>query len=406
MNGKPNYYKSLNIFQYYAIICLVLKWIAMYRNIRNGVIVGVFLMLGAIIMLVKDKFSIDISSRTTVTVLLYIVYSLFLSFVAISKGYSFSLIFSEIANTLMPIVLFFIGMKFSDNQASEFEKIIIISGIIVLISGIYYNATLNDPYYIKFITENNPNFSLHGFSIYPRLNSFFGSVVCGTFGCICTALSFRYMGTHEQVKFWFTFACGFLLGMLTLQRSAMVCVIFVVFFMMFLNVRKGYLNIRIPIIIAIILAIMFLVIMTKMPNIYSAIFDRFNSISSAVSERNNSWNNAFNNSIIDTIFGYGFASGGQRAIGISATTVNDGNYFKIIYECGFVGLGLFAISVIQTLNRSKLYTDKIAYIVIIVSCLLQMIGSNILTFQFTASLFWYAMGRLNTPIDDYIYAKS
>lgn len=401
-------YRCLNSFQYYAIFCAILKWIAMYRNIRNGVIVTVYIVVIIAAMLIQNKNVIDIRRRTTITVLLYVIYNIALAVIAYCKGYPFGVIFSELANSVIPILIYFIGVEFTETQAKKFELVVLITGFVALVSGVYYNVGLNDPYYIKFITETNPNFSLHGFTVYPRLNSFFGSVICGTLGCFGTAISFRFLEEKKKFKFCFSFVTSALLGILTLQRSAMVCVVFVSFSLMFWGSIRGYVKKEIPIAMAVIALVAFVIIKYKVPTIYNAVFDRINSISSAVSERSGGWNNAFGNSMASIIFGYGLATGGQRAIGISATTVNDGNYFKIIYECGIIGLMLFVIIVLQTLvvARKRKTFEALIYLIAICSCLLQMIGSNILTFQFTASLFWYLIGRINKCSDENIETLS
>lgn len=395
MNSNQIEFKYLNLFQYYAIICALLKWIAMYRDIRNGVIVAVFVIIFACLMLVNDKFIIRISNRTNVAVIGFLIYNVLLALISFFRGYSLSLIFSEAANTLVPIFLYFIAIKFSDRQAKKFELFVMFCGIVVLITGIYYNIGLNDPFYLTFIAENNPNFSMHGFTVYPRLNSFFGSVVCGTLGCLGTCLSFSFLNNDEKIKFWIFFVPNFLLALLTLQRSAMICVIIVTFILILRGMKKGHFSILVPIGLALILVTAGIIISIKMPNVYYAIFQRFNSVSSAVSERNSDWSNAFGNGLISTIIGYGFGTGGQRAIGLSLSTVNDGNYFKMIYECGIIGFLMFIYIIINTLKKVKKYNIDIVYVVAVVSCMLQMIGSNILTFQFTASLFWYVVGRIN-----------
>ena len=399
MNLKQtNQYEYLNLFQYYAIFFTFLKWIAMYRNIRNGIIVAVVIILFICIILVKNKFIIATSNRVSVTIICFLTYNILLEFISIFRGYSISLFLSEAANTLIPIALYFIAINFSERQARKFEIFVTLSGVIVLITGIYYNVGLNDPYYLNFIAENNPNFSLHGFTVYPRLNSFFGSVVSGTLGCVGTCLAFRFLNNGERIKFWMFFVSNFLLSLLSLQRSAMICVIVVSFILVFIEMKKGYLSKFVPIGLGVLLIIIGIVISIRMPNVYSAIFLRFNSISSAVSERNSGWSNAWGNGIISTVIGYGFGTGGQRAIGLSASTVNDGNYLKIIYECGLIGIFLFVSIIISTFKRIKDNKIDIVYIIAMISCLLQMIGSNILTFQFTASLFWYILGRINKKI--------
>ena len=129
MNSNQMTYKSLKLFSYYAIICTFLKWIAMYRDIRNGVIVAIFIVIFVCIMIANEKFVIKISNSVSKVAICFLIYNIILSFVSYARGYSISLIFSEAANTLVPIALYFIAIKLDEKQANRFESVVMISGI-------------------------------------------------------------------------------------------------------------------------------------------------------------------------------------------------------------------------------------------------------------------------------------
>lgn len=399
MNLKSNS-KYFDVFIWYLPFCMMLKWIAMYRSFRNGVIVA-FAITGIVcIYLISVKLEVYIKDKISKYVLLYALYNTLMLGVSLSRGYPFSMLLSEYANCIIPIAIFFISRNLTKEQSGNFEIISLITIGIVFIVGLYYNIRLDDPYYIKFLEEANPNFSLYGFTVFPRLNAMFGSVICGSLGCIGTCFSYNLLERNKKCLFWIFLIVSILLSFFSLQRSAMISVTIITIILMIYAVKKKYLSIIGPVVMGAVVCVSIIIIQIKYPSMWHALFLRTNGFGSAISERSASWNNAMANGVISTIFGYGLGTGGQRAIGISQNTVNDGNYYKIIYDCGLVGFILFATLVSSSLKN---YKRSFIYSVGIFSCLLQMIGSNILTFQLTASLFWYIMGQIsncNQTIED------
>lgn len=388
---------ALNLFKYIFIIDVALKWIAMYTGIRNGVISAVLYVGLAVWILIQKRFTIRIYGIIRI-ILLYILYNLLLLIVTIAKGYPFSLILSEASNSLVPMLAFWIGKDFSNRQAGVFETVVLGTGLLLLGTGLYYNAFMNDPYYLEFLNQANFNFSIAWFSAAPRLTSFYGSVICGSLGCFIAILSFKYLLGDENLKnfkFWGAHIIGMLLAVLSLQRSAMLAVVVFTLFMLINSISKKYFRLRVVIFYVAIIIIGIIIIETKMPLVFNSVIDRVDTFGSAVSERSNGWRNAFSNGTLSLIFGYGFGTGGQRAIGLSTTTVNDGNYFKIIFDLGLIGFLMFVcICITNFKNAIKSRSKSIVYITICFCVLTQMIGTNLLTFGMTAMLFWYCVGRI------------
>lgn len=384
--------KALNFLWIYLLLDCALKWIAMYTGIRNGVISS-FVLLTFIAFVSTLKGIKTILGRTSIYIIFYIIYSFLMAIVALNRGYNIGLLLSELSNTIIPMFVFFIGKKMTEKQATKFELIFALIVLLILVSGIAYNLTLCDPYYLAFAAENHAGFAISWFSKMPKLNSFYGSVACGTFGCFLICFAFeRYIKTKKK-DFWIIYIMGILTSCLSLQRSAMVMAIFMSAILFLYCVYKKQMNIRVLFIIFIIIVIGTILLKYLYPTAFDAFFTRIGQVSSVFKERSGGWKNAFSNGFFSTLVGYGFGTGGQRAIGISAKTVNDGNYFKIIYDLGIWGLFMF-LAIIISAWRASYKIHSYPYKIAAIGFMIQMLGSNLLTFFSTALIFWYVIGRM------------
>lgn len=388
--------KSARIMGYlpvYLVVDMILKWIAMYTGIRNGVISAIILFGYTMVIFAKRNFSLKLDGMITKAVAVYVIDNMVLALVSYVKGYPLSLLLSEASNTLVPMVVFFIAKNITFEQAKDFEKTEFFVAIVLLVSGMYYNITLNDPYYIEFLRISNKGFALWWFSAAPRLTSFYGSVICGTVGCVVAILAFRNIDESNKRLFWFPYLVGVLLAILTLQRSAMVAIIMISGYLIFYFIQTNKLRPQFLVVAGLLFLAAVIFLRLRYPVVLDAVIRRFGQVKNAIGERNNGWLNAFSNGPLAVLGGFGFGTGGQRAIGITEATVNDGNYFKIIFDLGIVGLSIFVFIVYQILKKG-IKEKKTAYVAVIVCFLFQMIGSNLLTFGSTAVLFWYAAGRI------------
>ena len=98
-------------------------------------------------------------------------------------------------------------------------------------------------------------------------------------------------------------------------------------------------------------------------------------------------------------YGVGSASGYARSQGFTA--VNDGNYVKILYEQGAVGLTWFALILLGSLARGIRNFRYCRFETgILVFFLLAAIGSNAFCINGMYVMpFWYAMGRIWNPLE-------
>lgn len=388
--------KYLNFFIYFVFFDIILKWVAMYTGIRNGVISSIILMAYIGFIIVATHHNV-FSTKVIRTIDLYIFYNFLMAIVAWGRGYSIGILLSEAMHSLGAIFAFFAGYYFTDKQAEKFENIFCWATLIILVAGIYYNLTLSDPYYIAYLYEYHPNFYLANFYSSPRLTSFIGSVVCGTYGCVSTCFAFSFLERGQIKKFWIFSIVGALSAFLSLQRSAIVGELFVFFVLLIRFIKHRQIKARYIVALLILIVFGVMAIQHFNPNYFVTLFGRLDKLTSAVSERAEYWSSAFSHGIIGTIFGYGFATGGQRAIGISSVTINDGNYFMIIYDIGLVGLCIL-LTIIAYSIMNGIKSKKKVYLIGLLCFMFQMIGSNLLIGYQTAFYFWYFLGRLNARI--------
>lgn len=381
----------------FYFIFIALAFLSMYFGIRNGVISSLFIVVMTIDLVRVSYIDKQLKlSSIALWIVFFVIYNILTIIFAILGDYPFSVILSEGANSILPIMFFFYAKNVSLEERKSFEKKVVITALILIITGIYYNITLNDPYYIAFLDEAYPNFSMIWFQRFPRLTSWVGSVNIGVLLNVTIGFAFVKFVNDKKFKsltFWvLVLSSGIVLSM---QRSAFFVLAMNLFFI-FAYLRKNKYIKRFHITWLVIILIIFVLLATVfMPSIISDFSSRLMNISSVFSERSSEWSYAFENGFM-TITGMGLATGGQRAIGLSNSTINDGNYFKMIYEIGLIGFAIFIIIVLLTISLSikKIRTTGI-YLIIISGFLIQAIGSNILTFQFVAPLFWYCIGIID-----------
>ena len=123
----------LNKIIYYVPICLILKWIAMYKNIRNGIIISVLILFFVLKMLFDQKLKLKINNITTELVLAYALYNCITIVIAYARNYPLSLIFAEFANTILPIGFYFFAKKMNNELSYKFETVFLICCLIVFI---------------------------------------------------------------------------------------------------------------------------------------------------------------------------------------------------------------------------------------------------------------------------------
>ena len=118
------------------------------------------------------------------------------------------------------------------------------------------------------------------------------------------------------------------------------------------------------------------------------------SLPQAIGERSEQWVAAVN-MMFSSFIGNGLGANGHRALGIDGVKViADGGLVKMFCELGVLGFSIFVYMMILIFTKGVKHIGKCyAELGIIAVTLLQCIGSDTLSFQPVAPIFWYAVGR-------------
>ena len=189
---------------------------------------------------------------------------------------------------------------------------------------------------------------------------------------------------------------GFAFAIFSNQRSAMVVAIAAIIYLNILAFftfglfRRRYFYIELGAI-----ALIFILALILTPDLVLKVYYRLVSLPSAIGERSEQWVAAVN-MMFSSWIGNGLGANGHRALGIEGVKViADGGLVKLFCEDGVIGFSIFVYLLILTVKRGiKHFSDCYAELGIIGMLLLQSIGSNVLSFQLIAPVFWYAVGRI------------
>lgn len=390
------------ILAHYFLIVFVLNMMAVYLGLRNGVILAVLIVISLSLGMVKGNKKIRIY-KSEVLILVFVIYNVISMLLSIGTGFSMSAIISEFSNTILPITFVYFILKLDTKNLRKLENGIIILIFLALVTGIYLNRTLatqSDVKYIEFLSRTYPNFYVSVFLQRPRLTSYFGSVILGTVSLAGIAIAYKRLSEDRSVfSFLVIFILSSVMCFLTLQRSAYLGYIIMNLIIGVTMINKRKISLSNLFYIVVSLLVIVAVTQIVIPDFISNIIERFSDFGGAISERDDSWLVAFEGNYIQLLFGNGFATGGQRAIGISDFTINDGNYFKIIYELGFMGLIIFISMIISIFRRAyKNFNINYIYLSLSIAILIQGIGSNVFTFMINAIVFWISIGMILRPV--------
>lgn len=125
------------------------------------------------------------------------------------------------------------------------------------------------------------------------------------------------------------------------------------------------------------------------------------AFSAAIGERSERWIAAVNN-MYSTWLGNGLGANGKKALGLEdAHVITDCSLIKMYCEQGIFGFSMFIYIVILSFRRGlKSIRECFAEIGIMGVMLILSVGSDILAFQLTTPIFWFAAGRIQAAAED------
>ena len=180
---------------------------------------------------------------------------------------------------------------------------------------------------------------------------------------------------------------------MTNQRSAMVmaffCLIAMFFFIIF---YKKDIIVPFLFILIIVIVIVYPLLLSDYYDFFITWSERLDNVGDAVGERDSQWISVLLNSQ-NLITGTGLGSVGHHSLDYGKYHVPDGGLIKYLAEFGVVGMSIFIsiiiVSIMKGVNHLKyLYRE----LLVIVVCIAQSIGSNILSFQHVVPMFWFCVG--------------
>ncbi len=401
---------------YYIPVVLGYLFTLVMFNFRPGVFSTLLLLVVTARLFLTGRIKgRDIMDRLILVYLLYnIISGLFIG----RSSMSFSVFTGEFVVSILPVIFYFSGryryikaegenaggISSPENERDGFYRMFTISVLIIGIAGIILYIWAPDfyidySYKMLFISKADvPTMRV-------RMNSTIGCTLLGFLGVagmLTGACGLERAEDKKRVaRSLVTIVICLLIAVLSNQRSAMVGVILVIFYLNYLAffkldlIDRRYLKFEL-----IAMAAVFILLLVIKPDILLKIWYRLRSLPLAVSERSEQWIAAINN-MHSTWFGNGPGANGHRALGTEgAHVIADGGLIKLYCEEGIIGFSLFLYIVISGMKKG-LFSMKKSYVSLGIAAitLLESIGSNIIAFQLSTPVFWYAIGALNREDD-------
>lgn len=332
-----------------------------------------------------------------ITIFLYLSYCSISSVISFINGYPVYGLLSTLVGSFLPGLLAFNREK--ESIESFYEKTYTILTLVFVISLIlhfsvprfYREYLLNEGY-----TSSNTVFDAQYF-----VQGIFGVTVLGTLSS-CSSLFFlcKLFDTPST-----TTAASMGISIMTLfittRRSAiasfLIGALFIALIKSFAHLKNNNLLISQKKIIFFETTILILtIVVIKNFSFLFNLLSRVSNVSRAIGERNNEWIENINSlAPIQFIFGSGYGIRSHVALRYGFMAVSDSSFVEILCELGVIGSILFAVIILLFIYNLDFKNTDLYYLsseLTVFVFLIQSIGSNVLEFQATATLFWVALG--------------
>ncbi len=399
---SPNNVWFAGIYHIAAVLLYVLNMFT--RTVRPGVLATVFMIVVLAEILLRKQLSIRLFADKLV--LAYFAYNALSVIWLTRSGMPLSVYTHEFPVSLLPVIFYAVGRacigKDEDRgsgvvgDSTYFYRNFIIAILIVGILGILLQIIMPQ-LYIDYSYELNFVSKADAQTCRVRMDSVVGSTVLGFISVAAMLASIPFiMNAKTRVFGAVSMLINLVVAFMSNQRSAMVVAIMVIAYFNYLlffaygTLDKKYFFIELALIIVAFAGLC----MVKMDAVMK-IYYRLVSLPDAVGERSEQWIAAVNN-MYSTWFGNGLGANGHRALGIEgAHVIADGGLVKMYCEQGIFGFSMFIYIVILAFKKGvKDVREYCVELGIMAVALLQSVGSNILAFQLTTPVFWYAAGRI------------
>ena len=408
-NGlKANGKKGIWFAGIYYILAVLLYVFNMFiEAVRPGLFATVF-MFGVLAELIIRK-RLTLKEFADRLVAAYFLYNALSVIWLLKGGLPVSVYEQEFIVSLLPVIFYYVGRSCYKNENERFLKNFIYAVLILGILGIALQIAMPQ-FYIDYSYKLSFVSKADAPTCRVRMDSVVGSTVLGfiSVAAMLASIPFMMAGSKEKRRKTVFGTAALLINMVVAfmsnQRSAMVVAILVLIYinyLLFFVYRLFDKKYFIAEIIVVAAAFVGLCIVSM--DAVMKIYYRLVSLPDAVGERSEQWIAAVNN-MYSTWLGNGLGANGHRALGIEdAHVIADGGLVKMYCEQGVFGFSMFIYLVILSFKKGiKEIKEYCVELGIIAVSLLSSVGSNILAFQLTTPIFWYAVGRIfaGSPKED------
>lgn len=399
------------IFTYlFPIIMLDYYLILRGLNLNSFIVLPIFFLLTVLALKLAHRYRGDLF---VAGMNIFLFYSLFTVVFYAFNDAPFDCYTTTLRSFVFPIIFAYLGYGYSKDH--EFNKWYLYGCAFCFLVGFY--LYLNAPsYYVAYMAEVRENAfnarsDVNETNIleYTRFSSFFATsyaISCFSIPALILSLSFSLKSDKATTKLLFfviAFA-SFIAAILCQQRIAMAFAIIVVIFWLLYSRRVSNVKSTFVVVLSYVLAVILSVYLLGMITNYewfgrvSFLVDtRFEEMNfaQAMGVRSKQYDTFDRMTDFSFLFGLGLGSCGHAAVSAGLKAVADGEFIKMFYELGLIGVIMFSIVVIPTLFRGiKYFKYYYVEVVIIIFYLAAGIASNSITFFIFSIMFWYSLGRI------------
>ncbi len=391
--------KNTNLYNFYYLAVMLAYTLTLATDqMHPGVFASVLMFAVALELLLKKK--IKIAGTPDYLIIAYLGYNLLSVIWLVKNGLPVSIYIEEFSNSILPIVFYMAGKTVADGT-EKFYRWFLTAVLYVCVIGLvlyiwapqFYLDYLLDVYISK----------ADAATMRIRMSSVIGSTCLGALAA-CGMLASAYYIMRENKRQRgvgiFLLFVNFLFVMMSNQRAAMVVAFLIILYMNWLifftfrAFKKKYLWVEFGAVLAGIAGICIINI-----EVLLKIFRRLVSLPGAIGQRSEQWVVAMN-TLYNTWLGNGLGANGHKAIEYEgAHVIADGGLVKLFCEEGVIGFSIFLFLLFLVCKAAaKNMREYYVEIGMIAITLLSSIGSNIIAFQLTTPIFWFAVGRCASAI--------
>lgn len=389
-----NKIKNINFHEYYyfaAVFGYVLT--LAITSFRPGIYSAVLMALVTLLFIIRRP----TFKPATVDVLMgaYFLYNIISVIWLLSSGMTMYVFASEFISASLPMVFYLFGRVCTDRSDDFYKKYLYAVLILCIVSLILY--VIAPQFYADYLFRWSYISKADASTTRVRMESITGSTVFGAVNVIGMCISSHFIMKKDTMKKGIIFmAICLIFAFLSNMRSAMVVAILIIVFLnhllffTFKTFKKRYFFIECGSIAAAVI----LVFVIK-SDLIMKIYYRLVSLPGAIGQRSEQWVAAVN-TMYSTWLGNGLGANSHHALGFEdAHVVADGGLIKLYCEMGIIGTSLILYILILLYQKGlKRLKETFTEIAVISSVILLSIGSNVLCFQLTGPILWYALGRL------------